>query len=68
MAAALAGQAQPRLLDGVLGVGVRAQHAVRDRAQPVAFGFEDVGGGIAHAVTFLGSAPSWGMTGPKGLR
>ncbi|GAA2550450.1 hypothetical protein GCM10010295_42220 [Streptomyces intermedius] len=36
----LAEEAHPGFLDHVLGVGVRAQHAVRDGAQPIALGFE----------------------------
>jgi hypothetical protein len=39
----LADETHPGILDDVLGVGVRAQHAVRDGAQPVALGLERLG-------------------------
>ncbi len=49
-------EAQPRLLDHVLRVGVRSEHAVGDGSEPVAVGLEGIGDrvravGVGHVVT-----------------
>ena len=53
---------QPRLLDGVLGLGARAQQPVRDRSQPVAVLLEPRGEDVVagHVVTSLGRRVSEG--------
>jgi hypothetical protein len=61
--AVLAGEPQPGLLDHVLGIGMRSEHAVGDRAQPISLGLERLGhtvrrAGVGHVVTFLGPVPS----------
>jgi hypothetical protein len=55
----LSREPHPGLLDRVVGIGMRSEHAVRDRAEPVALDLERLGDhvgrtGVVHVAAFPG--------------